>query len=50
MKCTKLLSNSSTDFLGSVKCTKFVMDEMYKSANFLRSLNMNTAEFALSQL
>ena len=50
MKCTKLLSNSSTDFWGSVKCTKFAMDEMYKSANFLQSLNMNTAEFALSQL
>ena len=46
MKCTKLLSNSSTDFGGSAKCTKFVMDEMYKSAN----LNMNTAESALSQL
>ena len=30
MKCSKLLSKPSTDFWGSVKCTKFVMDEMYE--------------------
>ena len=33
-----------------MKRTKLVMDEMHKLANFLRSLNMNTAEFAPSQL
>ena len=35
MKCTKLLSKPSTDFWGSVKCTKFVMDEMYEIGQFL---------------
>ena len=29
MKCTKLLSKLSTDFWGLMKCTKFVMNEMY---------------------
>ena len=48
MKCTKLLSKLSTDFWGLMKCTTFVMDEMYKSTNFLRNLNMNTAEFGCS--
>ena len=35
MKCTKLLSKRSTDFWGSVECTKFVMDEMYEIGKFL---------------
>ena len=35
MKYTKLLSKSSTDFWVSVKCTKFVMDEMYEIGIFL---------------
>ena len=38
MKCTKLLSKPSTDFWGSVKCTKFVMDEMYEMDQFLSEL------------
>ena len=32
---TKLLSKPSTDFWGSVKYTKFVMDEMYEIGQFL---------------
>ena len=35
MKCTKLLSKPSADFWGSVRCTKFVMDEMYEIGQFL---------------
>ena len=35
MKCTKLLSKPSADFGGSVKCTQFVMDEMYEIGQFL---------------
>ena len=35
MKCTKLLSKPGTDFWGSVKCTKFVMDEMNEIGLFL---------------
>ena len=50
MKCTKLLNKPSTDFGGSVECPNFVMDECTKSANFLQSLNMNTAESTLCQL
>ena len=30
MKCTKLLSMPSTGFLGSMKRTKLVMNEMYE--------------------
>ena len=30
MKCTKLLSNPSTDICGLIKCTNLVMDEMYE--------------------
>ena len=33
--------------MGSVKCTKFLMDEMYEIGHFLQSLNMNAAEFVL---
>ena len=35
MKCMKLLSKLSTEFWGSMKCTKFVMDGMYKISQFL---------------
>ena len=35
MKCTKLVSKPSTDFWGSLKCTQFVMDEMYEIGQFL---------------
>ena len=35
MKCTKLHSKSSTDFWGSFRCTKFMMDEMYEIDQFL---------------
>ena len=35
MKGTKLLSKLSTDIWGSVKCRKFVMDEMYEIGQFL---------------
>ena len=45
MKCMKLLSKPSTNYWGSMKCTKFVMDE----ADLSRTLNMNTPVFALSQ-
>ena len=34
MKCTKLLSKPSTDFWGSVKRTKLVMDKMYEIGQF----------------
>ena len=35
MKRTKLLNKPSADFLGSVKCTKLVMVEMYEIGQFL---------------
>ena len=35
MKCTKLLSNPSTDFWGSVKSAKFMIDEMSEIGQFL---------------
>ena len=35
MKCTKFLSKPSTGFWGSMKCTKLVMDEMYKIGRFI---------------
>ena len=30
MKCTNLLSKPITEFWGSIKCTKLVIDEMYE--------------------
>ena len=33
-----------------MQCTKLVMDHCAKLANLVRILNMNTPEFALSQL
>ena len=36
MKCTKLLSQSSTEFWGSMKCTRLVMDEMYEIRHKIR--------------
>ena len=38
MKCTKLLSKLSKNFWGLMKCTNFVMDEMYEIGQFLAEL------------
>ena len=43
MKCTKLLSKPSADFWGSVKCTKFLMDEMYEIGQFLAELEYDAS-------
>ena len=35
IKFTKLFSKPSTNFLGTMKCTKFVIDEIYEIDQFL---------------
>ena len=50
MKCTKLLSKLSTDFLGSMKCTKFVMGEMYEIGHFLAEFEYEYCRIWLDEM
>ena len=46
----EIVHQATYRFFGIDELYKLVLDEMYEIGRYLRSLSMNTPEFALSQL